>query len=129
MNKLTEKQKLFVACYLIHLNASKAALEAGYSEKTAFRIGAENLQKPAIKKAIDQGIKERSKRIKLNQDMVISELAKIAFSEERDSHKIKCLEMLAKHFQLFDKKNESDNKQEHIDSIRKRLNSFLEDFG
>ena len=43
---MTEKQKLFCEEYLIDLNATQAALRAGYSEKTAYSIGNENLKKP-----------------------------------------------------------------------------------
>ena len=49
---MTAKQQLFVDEYLIDLNATQAALRAGYSEKTARSIGAENLSKPDIEKAI-----------------------------------------------------------------------------
>ena len=45
---MTEKQKLFCEEYLIDLNATQAALRAGYSEKTAYSIGNENLKKPEI---------------------------------------------------------------------------------
>lgn len=58
MAKLTEKQKRFVDEYLIDLNATQAAIRAGYSEGTAKQIGSENLTKPAIKKAIDSRMEE-----------------------------------------------------------------------
>ena len=45
---LTEKQARFVAEYLVDLNATEAAIKAGYSEKTAYSIGFENLRKPEI---------------------------------------------------------------------------------
>ncbi|MFR7383035.1 MAG: terminase small subunit, partial [[Clostridium] leptum] len=48
MAKLTAKQQRFVDEYLIDLNATQAAIRAGYSEKTAFSIGTENLRKPLI---------------------------------------------------------------------------------
>ena len=56
--KLTERQKRFVDEYVITGNASMAARNAGYSERTAFRTGQENMQKPAIKAAIDAKLKE-----------------------------------------------------------------------
>ena len=62
--KLTEKQKRFVDAYIETGNASEAARRAGYSSKTAFRIGQENLQKPAIRQAIESRLKAiESKRI------------------------------------------------------------------
>ncbi len=48
MSKLTAKQEKFAQCYALSLNATKAAKDAGYSEKTAHSIGDENLRKPAI---------------------------------------------------------------------------------
>ena len=50
--KLTPKQNRFVEEYLIDLCATRAAVRAGYSEKTARQIGSENLSKPAIQEAI-----------------------------------------------------------------------------
>lgn len=76
---LTKKQKRFVEEYLIDLNATQAAIRAGYSPDTAKAIGCENLTKPNIKEYIDKAIAERSKRTGINQDRVIRELARIAF--------------------------------------------------
>lgn len=53
MNNFTRKQLRFINEYLIDLNATQAAIRAGYSEKTAYSIGQENLKKPEIKKKID----------------------------------------------------------------------------
>jgi phage terminase small subunit len=50
---MTDKQTIFIERYLMHFNASRAALEAGYSEDTAYSIGSENLKKPEIRQAID----------------------------------------------------------------------------
>ena len=55
--KLTAKQKKFVDSYIADSNATKAALEAGYSKRTARFVGAENLTKPNIKAAIDEHMK------------------------------------------------------------------------
>ena len=79
MAKLTEKQKRFVEEYLIDLNATQAAIRAGYSPNTAKDIGCENLAKPNIRACIDKEIAERSKRTGINQDRVIRELARLAF--------------------------------------------------
>lgn len=75
---LTKKQKLFVEEYLIDLNATQAAIRAGYSPDTAYSIGQENLKKPEIKNAIDKALAERSRRTGINQDRVLMELARIA---------------------------------------------------
>ncbi len=61
--KLTPKQAAFVDAYIETGNASEAARLAGYSEKTAFRSGQQNMQKYAIKQAIEARQAEiRSKR-------------------------------------------------------------------
>lgn len=75
---LTKKQKLFVEEYLIDLNATQAAIRAGYSPDTAKEIGCENLTKPNIRNAIDKAMAERSRRTGINQDRILMELAKIA---------------------------------------------------
>ncbi len=79
MAKLTAKQEMFVQEYLIDLNATQAAIRAGYSTATAKDIGCENLAKPNIRARIDEALAERSKRTGVNQDRVIRELARIAF--------------------------------------------------
>lgn len=76
---LTAKQKKFVEEYLIDLNATQAAIRAGYSPDTAYSVGSENLKKPEIKASIDKAMAERSRRTGISQDRVIQELARIAF--------------------------------------------------
>lgn len=73
------KQQRFVEEYLIDLNATQAAIRAGYSPKTANVIGCENLAKPEISNAISRAMAERSRRTGISQDRVVQELAKIAF--------------------------------------------------
>lgn len=81
--KLTPKQELFVQEYLVDLNATQAAIRAGYSAKTAGQIGDENLKKPQIKAAIDAAMAERVERTQITQDRVLQELARIAFFDIR----------------------------------------------
>lgn len=68
---MTPKQQRFVEEYLIDLNATQAAIRAGYSKKTANVIGAENLAKPYIAEAIAAAQEERSERTKISQDWVL----------------------------------------------------------
>lgn len=82
--KLRPKQAQFVNEYLVDLNATQAAIRAGYSKKTAHAIGVENLNKPLIKAAIEKALREREKRTEVTQDRVVEELAKIAFRDPRD---------------------------------------------
>ena len=82
--KFTPKQKRFVEEYLIDLNATQAAIRAGYSPETAKEIGAQNLTKLNISAAIAKAMAERSKRTGVNQDRIVLELAKIAFVNPAD---------------------------------------------
>ena len=82
--KLTPKQERFVEEYLIDLNATQAAIRAGYSPDTAKSIGSENLTKPDIKAQIAKAMAERSRRTGVNADRVVMELAKIAFVNAND---------------------------------------------
>ncbi len=81
---LRGKQQRFVNEYLVDRNATQAAIRAGYSAKTATVIGAENLTKPNIKKAIEVGEAEIAERTKITQDKVMKELEKIGFSNMLD---------------------------------------------
>lgn len=82
--KLTKKQQLFVDEYLIDLNATQAAIRAGYSTQTAYSIGEENLKKPEIKNSIEKALAERSRRTGISADRIINELARIAFVNPAD---------------------------------------------
>lgn len=79
MAKLTEKQKRFAEEYLVDLNATQAAIRAGYSPDTANEQGSRLLANVNIKSTVDKMIAERSRRTGINADRVIREIAKIAF--------------------------------------------------
>ena len=74
---MTEKQKLFCEEYLIDLNATQAALRAGYSEKTAYSIGNENLKKPEIQEYIQKRLKEKEDALIAKQDEVLKPLTAV----------------------------------------------------
>ena len=84
---LTPKQACFVAEYLVDLNATQAAIRAGYSVKTANRIATENLSKPVIRDALKAAMEDREKRTEITQDRVLKELAKIGFADIRKALK------------------------------------------
>lgn len=86
-NELTAKQRAFVREYLIDLNATQAAIRAGYSEKTARQIGEENLSKPDIASAVEAAMKNRADRTDITADRVLRELAKIGFADIRKAVK------------------------------------------
>lgn len=75
---LTKKQKLFVEEYLIDLNATQAAIRAGYSPDTAQEQSSRMLSNVMVKNEIDKAMAERSRRTGINQDRILMELAKIA---------------------------------------------------
>jgi len=82
--KLTAKQEKFVQEYLLDLNATQAAIRAGYSEKTAGSIGKENLQKPQIAEAIQKRRGKLAEKTEVTQERIVAELAKIGFSNLED---------------------------------------------
>lgn len=84
MAKLTKKQQMFVDEYLIDLNATQAAIRAGYSVKTADQQGSRMLTNVKVQQAVAESMAERSKRTGVNQDRVVLELAKIAFVKMTD---------------------------------------------
>ena len=77
MAGLRGKQQRFVEEYLKDLNATQAAIRAGYSEKTARDIGCENLAKPNIAKAIADAEAKREERTQIDSDYVLKRLAEI----------------------------------------------------
>ena len=77
MAKFTAKQQRFCDEYLISLNATQAAIKAGYSEKTAYSIGVENLNKPEIKKYISDRMAEKEKELIADQDEVLKYLTAV----------------------------------------------------
>lgn len=82
--RLTPKQKRFVEEYLVDLNATRAAKTSGYAEKTAYRIGFENLRKPQIQAAVQRRQAELSEKTQITQERVLEEEAAIAFSNITD---------------------------------------------
>lgn len=84
MAKLTAKQQRFVDEYLIDCNATQAAIRAGYSEKTADRIGHENLNKLEIAKAIEKQMNSKQKETIMKQDEVLELLTSIARGESQE---------------------------------------------
>lgn len=77
--KLTRKQAVFVKQYLIDLNATQAAIRSGYSKKTARQIGTENLDKPAIKAAIEEANTKLLKSLDITAERTLRERARLAY--------------------------------------------------
>ena len=130
--KLTDKQRRFVDEYLVDLNGTKAAIRAGYSEKNADKTGSQLLGKSGVRAAIVAAQAERSERVSVSADYVLSNLVEIV---ERCMHRApvltmkggqvvddegrnvwrfdakganKSLELLGKHLGMFTDKIEAD---------------------
>jgi len=70
-SKLTVKQARFVEEYLIDFNATQAAIRAGYSKKTAQRIGSENLSKPLLADIIDKSLAQKTEEADMSVRWVL----------------------------------------------------------
>ena len=81
--KLTAKQKIFCDEYIISLNATQAAIKAGYAEKTAYAIGAENLKKPKIQSYISERMKQKENSLIATQDEVLQYLTSVLRGESQ----------------------------------------------
>lgn len=81
---LTPKQQRFIEEYLVDLNATQAAIRAGYSARSAASIGEENLRKPDIAAAVEAAQQKRAERLGVTADRIEEELAAVAFSNLRD---------------------------------------------
>lgn len=96
---LSPKQKRFVAEYLIDSNATQAAIRAGYSPKTAYSIGAENLKKPEIAAAVEAGFGKLVDRLEITAESLIRDVVDVRKLAKKDGvypSALKANEMLAK---------------------------------
>lgn len=82
--KMTPKMQKFVDEYLVDLNATQAAIRAGYSKKTAYSIGVSNLKKPEIQAAIQKRQKSAAEKLEITRERVLKELASIGFAKATD---------------------------------------------
>lgn len=113
MANLTPKQQRFVEEYLIDLNATQAAIRAGYSEKTAKEIGSENLTKPNIAKAIAEAQEKLSNKAQVTVEMVVQGLlneAKDLSEGSTQSARVSAWAHLGKHLGMFKDKIEHTGK-------------------
>lgn len=127
MVNMTDRQKRFCDEYLIDLNATQAAIRAGYSEKTARAIASENLTKPNIAEYIEKRMAEKDAELIADQDEVLKYLTAVLRGKEQDervvitlggevlryevrqqSNQMKAAELLAKRYGLLVDKVESE---------------------
>lgn len=129
--RLTDRQQRFVAEYLVDLNATQAAIRAGYSEKRASEIGYQLLRKTTVQAAIQEAMADREKRTGVTQDRVVAELERVAFAEAHDytdadlkyANKLKALELLGRHLGMFTDKVEQTGET----TLRLELGAGLEE--
>ena len=110
---MTDKQKKFCDEYLIDLNATQAAMRAGYSKKTAYSIGDENLRKPELQEYIQKRQKEGQERAEITRGDIIDQLKSIGFVDLdvdniKATDKIKALEIMARMLGLDKPETEND---------------------
>lgn len=110
---MTDKQKKFCDEYLIDLNATQAAMRAGYSKKTAYSIGDENLRKPELQEYIQKRQKEGQERAEITRGDIIDQLKSIGFVDLdvdniKATDKIKALELMARMLGLDKPDTEND---------------------
>ena len=81
--ELTPRQQRFVEEYLVDLNATQAAIRAGYSKKTAYSQGQRLLKHVEVERAVEEAKAERAEKTGLSADRVLRELAALSFSDVR----------------------------------------------
>ena len=101
MRKLGARHSLFVAEYLTDLNATQAAIRAGYSVRRARQTGFDLLQIPHVAAAVAAAQGQKIRRVEITADAILARLDALADGAERDSDKIRALELLGKHLRLW----------------------------
>ena len=84
LSALTDKQRRFVEEYLVDLNATQAAIRAGYSAETAEQIGYQLLQKTSVVEAISKARQDQQERTAITADTVLMEIANVALADARE---------------------------------------------
>jgi len=108
-NDLNRRQARFVEEYLIDLNATQAAIRAGYSPRSANAHAARLFANPGIRARVDEALAERSRRTGVNAERVVRELARIAFASAPDFIDPRTAELLP---------NASEDDKAAVQSIR-----------
>lgn len=108
---MTQKQIRFIQEYLIDLNATQAAIRAGYVTNLPNQVGYENLKKPKIAEAIRQAMESHKQTlIIMEAETVLVRLSQLAMGAKREADQLKALELLGKRYGLFTEKHELEHK-------------------
>ena len=106
---LTPKQSAFVREYMVDMNATQAAIRAGYKEKNAYQIGSENLRKPQVQHAIQKQRAVVEETCRITVEWVLNQIAGIARKEDAaDRDRLKALELLGKYLGLWEKRTDDE---------------------
>ncbi|WP_435310654.1 terminase small subunit [Primorskyibacter sedentarius] len=108
MSGITPKQEIFAREYLVDLNATQAAIRAGYSPKCAESRGSKLMAIPAVAEYVSKLMHKRTSKLDLTADRVLQEIARIAFTDVsklgdavKASDKLKALELAGRYLKLF----------------------------
>ncbi len=119
MEKLSNKQKRFCEEYLVDLNATQAAIRAGYSKKTAYIIGFENLRKPKLEYHIQKLLKEISDKTMITVEKIVGRIDEISITAEENRDKLKANDMLMKHLGGYEKDNKIEVEHKNLEVVFK----------
>jgi phage terminase small subunit len=124
MATLTARRLVFVEEYLIDLNATQAAIRAGYSRKTARQQGDRLLTNVDIARAIQPAVDERKERTSIKADDVLKSIERLAIAAEAAGNwnaALRGQELLGKHLKLFTDMVKVDNGKSIADLLDKRI--------
>jgi phage terminase small subunit len=139
--KLTPKQKLFCKEYQKDFNATRSAIAAGYSKKTAKQMGTENLAKPYLAEYLKQNMQKQADKVYLSVEMVLKDLIEVKSRcmqqvpvLDKDGNETgvwkfehtganKSLELLGKHLTMFTDKIET--KHDVTGDLKKVVEQYL----
>jgi phage terminase small subunit len=107
---LNDKQLRFAQEYTVDLNATQAAIRAGYSTKTAYSQGQRLLKKDEIQDAIREANRKRSEATGITAEWVLTGIAEIATREDaRDADRLKAFELLGKHLGIWEQRQTQED--------------------
>ncbi len=107
---LTIQQQAFVEEFVVDFNQKRAAIKAGYSERSIAAISSQLLSNPKIKKAVVERLQELGNEREILRERILKQLGKAAFIEMPDALSLKALELLGKHLAMFTEKTEHSGK-------------------
>ena len=120
VNGLTPKQARFVAEYLIDLNATQAAIRAGYSDKNAEQSGSQLFRNIQVRAAIDAALAKRSGKLEITAEKVLrdlEELRGLAIADKQYSPAARAIELHGKHLGMFGDRNENHTTLTLVDAV------------